>query len=130
MSEPIEDNPHFACRLTPGEIAMFAKIEREQAVHNALGAALGAYKDRIVEQRNMFVRELCRKYGITNPSRVTYDQRTQRFVSIFSAELIAVKIDGRPRAIEQCSRDMTAQAIRELLAIYQEAQAGGQPTGT
>lgn len=116
-----EDSPHFAFDLTPGEIAMFAKIERNQAVLNILTASLGAYRDTIVKERNEFVSELCRKYKIENPAKVTFDARARRFVSIFSPDLIALKIDRRPRDFEQAATRLTLSAIRELLAIYKAA---------
>lgn len=117
-SDKAENSPFFTCDLTPGELAMFDKIDREQAVHNALGAALGAYKDSIVKMRNEFTQELCRKYNIENPSKVTFDKRTRRFVSIFSADLMAVKIDRRPPSFDQAASQLTIGSIRELLAIY------------
>lgn len=116
-----EDSPHFGFELTAGEVAMFAKIERDQAVHNALGAALGAYKDSIQVDRDIFVTELCRKYNIVNPSKVTFDARTRRFVSIFSPDLVALKIDSSPRALKETASALTIASIRELLAIYKAA---------
>lgn len=100
---------------------MFATLERQQAVHNALGAALGAYKDQIQRSRDEFVTELCRKYNIEKPSKVTFDARTRRFVSVFSPDLVAVKIDRRPRDFEQAASRLTVASIRELLAIYKAA---------
>ena len=125
-----EDSPHFGFELTPGEVAMFAKIERDQAVHNAIGAVLGRYKDQIQKDRDEFVTELCRKYKVENPSKVTFDARTRRFVSIFSPDLMAVKIDRRPRDFEQAASRLTIASIRELLAIYKAAYEASEAQGT
>lgn len=126
-----EDSPYFGFDLTPGEVAMFEKIRREEAVHNVLGAALGAYRDRIFGLRNEFVGELCKKYRIENPKKVTYDYATKRFVSVLSADLVGLKVSTQPPALEACAVRHTLSAVRELLAIYQATQeaAAAAPKG-
>lgn len=125
-----EDSPHFSFDLTPGEVAMFAKIERNQAVLNTLTASLADYRDLIIKERNEFVTELCRKYKVQNPSKVTFDARTRRFVSVFAPDLVAVKIDRRPRDFEQAASRLTLASIRELLAIYKAAIEASEAKGT
>lgn len=120
-----EDNGLFAVQLTAGEQAMFAKIAADEAAHNELAENLGKFKDHIVDKRNSFVGELCKKYNIQNPSKVTFDPRTGRFVSVFSEGLVATKIDTRPIAFKQSATRTILAGLRELLAIYKATHEHG-----
>lgn len=130
MTGSPEDNPHFKTELTPGELGMFAKLERDQAVLNEIGSNLAAFRDGIVTSRNIFVQELCKKYGVKNPAKVTFDPKTKRLVSVFSAELAAVKIDRRPPAFEETAARLVLGAIRELTAIFKAAHEAESTKGS
>lgn len=114
------DNPLLAFELTLGEKAMFAKIAKEQEIHNAIANKLSLYQDQIVESRNRFVEDLCKKYGIAKDkrSKVTYDPVTGKLVSIFATDLGGHKIMGSPPEFDDAARQMILATIRELGAIY------------
>lgn len=122
-------NPLLAFDLTPGEMAMFAKVAKEEEIHNALANKLSLYRDGIVEQRNRFVEELCRKYGIARSDRnkVTFDPVTGRLVSIFATSLGGHTIKVSPPEFEKAAARLTLASIRELGAIHaatEEARRG------
>lgn len=109
--------------LTDDEVAMFEKIRSMEAVHNELGYKLGAYKDHIVETRNMFVAGLTRKYNIEKPSLMTYDPFRQKLVSVFHPDLKAHRIVNRPHAFTQLASEVIMDAIKKL-GEYWKATGG------
>jgi len=120
----IFESAHKDYRLTADEVAMFERLRQMEGVHNEIAFNLSRYKESILNTRNEFVVRLAKKYGIENPSQVTYDPISQSVRSIFHPELKGHKIEARPYAFTRVASDLMLDAIKKLGEIWKATTKG------